>query len=223
MLADVVVSNRQSLLRLCLLMSLLAFPTAGQADGVSKESAMSWAIEHRQQVFDQLMPRAPEFGADLAEITISIRSNGFEDHYEFALTIEQRDGRPLTATVAIPSGEPLVVQLARARQAGASLESAISSVKIDRRAVPAGVAKELFAGLMAATVPLRPQSGLMLHRQRLEITVIGSSDLTLEIFDDGDRRSPYSNLIGRIYRALSSVDINQRTLRFDPKKYYGRR
>jgi len=53
-------------------------------------------------------------------MAVTVRSEGFEDRFDFLLQIKQEENAAPTATVIIPEGAPLVVQVARARLAGAT-------------------------------------------------------------------------------------------------------
>jgi hypothetical protein len=201
--------------------ALLVTATPAPAETPARNAAVSWAIEHRQEAFDLLMPAATTFAAEQGEIAISVRRAGFEDRFELLLKIGKREGRAPEATLIIPSGAPLVVQLARARLAGAlSLDTALQSVKLDRKFLAPGVAVHLFDALMAARVPLRPQTGLFLHRPHFEINIIGSSELRLDVYDDGTN-SAFRPVIRAVTSALREAGVTEDSLSFDPQKYYG--
>jgi len=151
---------------------------------------MSWAIDHQQEVFDQFMPEAPRYGPDRPETAITVRSEGFGDRFDFLLKVTQTEENAApTATVIVPEGAPLVVQVARARLAGApTLEAAVKTIRLKSIALSPEEAKHIFYALMKIRVPLRPQTAILIHRDILEISVVGWSYLHLNIRDDRDRK-----------------------------------
>jgi hypothetical protein len=200
-------------------------PTIAQVSSVpaatDRDAAMSWAIEHRQEVFDRLMPRVVSFSSDRPDIAFSVRAAGFEDHFEFLLTIERRDGHPPEAALIIPHEEPLTVQLARLRAGGArSIDDILPRIHLDRRQLSPSAARRLYNDLIAARFPLRPQTGLFIHRQRLEVTAIGWSELRFDFFDDGDKSSSFGALLGAVWSALHAVGVDHAGLAFDPASYH---
>jgi hypothetical protein len=195
-----------------------ALPILASTD---REAAMSWAIEHREEAFDRLMPRIAEFGSNRPEIALSVRAGGFEDHFEFLLTIEQREGHAPEATLVIPHEEPLTIQLARLRaDKSLALDDILPRIRLDRRRLPPTAARLLFNRLISLQVPLRPQTGFFLHRQHLEVTAIGWNELRFDCFDDGDKSSSIGRLFSAVWSALHSVRLDRSALAFDPAAYH---
>src|SRR6266536_4619476 len=59
----------------------LASVISFNAQAAERDVAVSWAIEHRKDAFDRLMPAVNRFGSNHAEVAFSIRAEGFEDHF----------------------------------------------------------------------------------------------------------------------------------------------
>jgi hypothetical protein len=187
------------------------------------EEAVSWAIAHRAEAFDRLMPAARSTDVSVDGSLVTVRAAGFEDHYEFLLEVKQ-DGLGLgpTARLVLPVGAPLVIQLARAKLGGAEdLASALRLIQLKTLQLPTGASKRIHDELASFCMPLAPQRGPFLHRDTYEITAVGWSELRLVVTDDGDRRRPiYRALFRNIRAALDSVGVGAGALSFDPRQYY---
>ncbi len=201
---------------------LLALFATARAHATAAGDAMTWAVEHQQEAFEQVMPAAARYGPNKPETTLTVRSEGFEDRFDFLLQITHRENAAPTATVVLPEGAPLVVQLARARLLGApTLEVALKTIRLKNIALPPTVAKRLFYALMKTCVPLRPQTGVFIHREIYELSVVGWSDFRLIISDDRDRtRSPFGDVFREVKEAIEKVDVTAQTLKFDAQLYY---
>ena len=110
---------------------------------------------------------------------VTIRQEGFEDHFEFLLRIDALQSGGARAVLTIPDREPLSVQLARCRlnAPAISLPEALSRVRLRKVALPDTVAKRLLQRLLATTIPARPQTGIFLHRPMFEVTILAWSEL----------------------------------------------
>ena len=185
------------------------------------DNAMSWAIAHREEAFDRLMPHVAKFSGNGPEVAFSVRAAGFEDHFEFLLTLERHEGQVPTATLIIPDKEPLVVQLARLRvDKSLSFDTILQRIRITRRQLPPTAARRLYDRLVSVQLPLRPQTGFFLHRQHLEVTAVGWNELKFDFYDDGDTSSSYGRLLSSVWSALHAVGVDRTALAFDPAPYH---
>src|SRR4051794_1550936 len=204
-----------------ILLFFLVAPTASVLGSTDRDTAMSWAIQHRQETFDRLMPRAAQFSSDRPEIAFSVRGAGFEDRFEYLLIIEWRGGGAPEATLVMPRGEPLTVQLARLRaDKSLTLDDMLPRIRLDHRKLPPLAARHLYERLLTLRIPLRPQTGLFLHRQHLEVTAEGWSELRFDCFDDGGKSSPFGLLFSAVRSALHVVGVDSTALEFDPAAYH---
>jgi hypothetical protein len=195
-----------------------------ERDRESAQAAMKWALDNRREAFDRLLPAASEENRDSGTQTaISIRQEGFEDRFEFALRIDALQSGATRAVLTIPDREPLSVQLARIRLDAPTitLTEALSHVHLRRVTLPNAVAKRLLQGFLATTIPARPQTGIFLHRPTFEVTILAWSELRVIVTDDGDQRSRFRSLLTAIRHALSAAQLSDGQLRFDPRVYYG--
>jgi hypothetical protein len=182
---------------------------------------MSWAIAHREEVFDRLMPRVTRYATNAPEISFSIRAAGFEDHFEYLLTVDRREGKEPEASLVMPNKEPLVVQVARLRaDKSLSLDDIVQRVQLSRRRLPATAARHLYDRLVAIQIPIRPQTGFFLHRQHLEVSAVGWNEVKFDFFDDGNTSSPFGRLLRAVWSALRAEGVDQTALAFDPARYH---
>jgi hypothetical protein len=186
-----------------------------------RDDGILWAIKNREEAFNRLMPRVARFSSNQSETAFSVRAAGFEDHFEFLLTIEQHRGRVPEAILVIPDKEPLVVQLARMRaDKSLSLDDMLPKVRITRRQLPPQAARRLYDRLVSVQLPLRPQTGFFLHRQHLEVTAVGWNELQFDFFDDGNKSSPFGRILIAVWSALRDVGVDRSELAFDPAAYH---
>jgi hypothetical protein len=182
---------------------------------------MDWAVEQRAAVFDALMGIPTRDTVDTNTVSFAIRSPGFEDTFEFGITIVQT-GAKVRGTVTIPEREPITVQLARLREHGAvSLDECIKQVRVIRRPLPQIIARRIAGRLASLCVPIVPaQKDIVLDRRRFEVASAAWSDMRMTIVDDPHAKGVALRLLSSIRQALVDAGIDISALNFDPQGFY---
>jgi len=165
---------------------LAASAVSVRAQDAPKKAAMDWAVEHRAEVVDAIMGVPTHDTVDADTGSFSVRSPGFEDKFEFSITVVKTESGGVSGTVALPEREPITVQLARLRERGAlSLAECIKQVRVIRRPLSPNIARRIAARLANQYVPIAPvQTNIVLDRRRFEVAGAAWSDLRLTIVDD---------------------------------------
>ncbi len=177
--------------RMSFVVLLAVFAATARAHATAAGDAMTWAVQHQQEAFDQVMPAAARYGPNKPETTVTVRSEGFEDRFDFLLQITRREN------------------------------AAPKTIRLKNIALPPAVAKRIFYALMKTCVPLRPQTGVFIHREIYELSVVGWSDFRLIISDDRDRtRSPFGDVFREVQEAIEKVGVTAQALKFDAQLYY---
>jgi hypothetical protein len=202
---------------------LLAASTANVcAQEAQKNAAMDWAVEHRAEVFDAIMAVPTHDTVDADTVSFSIRSPGFEDKFEFSITIVKTESGDVSGNVTIPEREPITVQLARLRERGVlSLEECIKQVRVIRRPLSPSIASRISARLANQCVPIAPaQVNIVLDRRRFEVASASWSDFRMTIVDDPHAKGSALRLLMGIKQVLADARVDTSTLNFDPQTFY---
>ena len=182
---------------------------------------MDWAVEHRAEAFDAMMGIPTHETVDADTESFSVRSPGFEDAFEFNITIvKTADG--VSGTVTIPEREPITVQLARLRQRGGlSLVECIKQLRVIRRPLSPSIARRIAARLANECVPIAPvQTNLVLDRRRFEIAGAAWSDSRMTLIDDPHAKGAALRLLRSIKQVCVDAGIDIAALNFDPHVFY---
>lgn len=187
----------------------------------NRESAMDWAVAQRAEAFDRLMPRASSYDVVPGGTAVSLRSPGFEDAFEFEITVLSSPGNEVRGLVVVTVDEPLTVQLARLRDAGCvSLDECLSRVRVQRRTLDAGIATFIRDRLARVCVPISSLQKGLHHKRQFEITVAGWGELRLTVTGDEHARGPAREVLGAIDHILKDAKVSTGALDFDPRPYY---
>jgi hypothetical protein len=194
------------------------------AQTVTEEQSMRWATERRAELYDRLMPRASAIGVYPGDYKVSLRSAGFEDRFELAISIASDSGK-VSGELVMPTNEPLTIQLARLRQSGCkSLEDCIGSIKLTRKKLPLAAVKAILQRLKRTTSTLfPPQVGLHNDQREYELAIVGWSELLMTIADDSHSNAAYNEVHRAIGAILLTAGVKRKTLTFDPARYYEHR
>lgn len=192
-----------------------------RAEDAQQKAAMDWAVEHRAEAFDALMGISTHETIDADTECFSVRSPGFEDAFEFSITIvKTADGA--SGMVTLPDREPITVQLARLRQRGAlSLEECIKQIRVIRRPLSPTIARRIAARLANECVPMAPvQTKIVLDSRRFELASAAWSDSRMTIVDDPHAKGAALRLLGVIKQVCVDAGIDISALNFDPRVFY---
>ena len=200
--------------RLSLLLVACGCLTTYAADGATQTGPNAFAIEHRREVFDELMPGVSRYSQSDDEVGFSIRAEGFEDRFEWVLYLKKPStGNPIGKLV-MTSGEPLVVQLTRLHSQGLSLEDARKRIKLIVKDMSPEATMKLFHVLASTSIPIQPQVGFFLHQQRFEIAAAGWSELRFDFYEEQSGNSQIRKLSAAIWEALRSANVDRSAIRF---------
>ena len=203
------------------LVALLSVAAYGAEPKNPRERAMDWAVEQRAAVFDALMPpaRASELGP--GDVAISLRSAGFEDTFEFRITLLARRDGTIAGELLLPEKEPFTIQLARLRLRGCrSGRDCIRRIKTRHVPLENSVARRLMGQIMGVSIPARPQTGLQNAFRGYELMSAGWSELRITFAANDNNDDPFHLVIVSVHDVLSDVGLTESALRFDFHTYY---
>jgi hypothetical protein len=201
--------------------ALISVAAHGAEPKSPKERAMDWAVNERAAVFDALMPSVRPSALGPADMAISLRSAGFEDTFEFSITLSaSRDGT-VTGELLLPEKEPLSIQLARLRLRGCkSGHDCIQRIKMRRVRLEGPLARRLMDQFMGLSIPARPQAGLQNAFRGYELTSAGWSELHATFAASDSEDDPFRMVTATVHHVLSEVGLTESNLRFDFHSYY---
>jgi len=186
---------------------------------IAPEQPKQWAIAHRAEAYDELLPRPQRFQLALGDSALSLRSAGFDDRFEFSVTVIARTDGSVEGEVLIPSAEPLVVQLTRLRAKGCqSLAQCIDGVHIERRKLEPAVGHSIVSAIETLCVPFgSQQKGLHNDQRDYDLAAMGWSELLLNISDDPHATGPLKEAIDVIKRCMKLAGLEEGRLAFRAK------
>ncbi len=214
--------------QLVVLSSLLLGPVPDTRTQAERDAAARWAVEHRQDVFDAVIPSAmsADVRMPICRVT-TLRASGTIDRFEYGLRLVEPC--PVISdrgviTKAAPTGEflvadgtPITDQLARLRLQTPALtpESAVARIRVRRIELTAGEAKRLLAHLSESLVSLLPPTDISLDAPTYELqSTTGITHRHVELTPAGT--GPGERRIMKLAaRVAASQGFDEKRLRYD--------
>lgn len=192
---------------------------AGPREPTERETAIKWAIAERPAAFDALMPPARDEAArhPICRMT-SFRSPGGTDAFEFSIMLTEHCDGAVEGVLLLPKGEPLTVQLARARLSNPRLssEEGRSAIVVERRVLATQVVRSMIRELATCRVDALASHDVRVDRRAYEMTSAAWTSVRVEFYEDGSRGT--AKLMKVVRAGLKATGVAERELAFDASR-----